>query len=113
MARKYRTYVREEKAVEFRVTVPDLEKYKEAWLTINNNAREYPSSIYKVWNNSHDDIYVLCPADSHCDTESWLEQFGTVTRNDDKVAVFVDIECDYSDFDKDYVDSEYVLGDCD
>lgn len=114
MARKYRTHVREVKAVEYRVTVTNMEEYKNAWLIINNNAREYPDTIFKVCNNSHNDIYVLCPADSDCDNKSWLSQFGEVQVNEDKYAVFVDVECDYTkSFDEDYVDAEYILGETD
>lgn len=113
MARRYRAHIREKKAKEFVVTVKGLEEYKNAWLIINNNAREYPDSIYKVSNNSHDDIYVLCPADSKADTKSWLEQFGEVKVYEDKIAVIVDVECDYDAFDLDYVDSELVLGEFD
>lgn len=114
MARKYRTQVREVKAVEYVVTVLNLEDYKNAWLIICNNAREYPDSILKVGNNSSDDIFVLCPADSNCDTKSWLSQFGEVKAYEDKIAVMIDIDCDYTEsFDKDYIDSEYVIGETD
>lgn len=113
MARKYLTHIREEKAVEFRVTVDGLEAYKEAWLIISNNARCYPDSFYQVRNNDHDDIYVMSNPKSAKEAESFLSQFGEITRNDDKYVVFVDVECDYSDFDKDYIDSEYVIGETD
>lgn len=111
MARKYHTYVREEKAVEICVDVTDLETYKTTWLWLHNNAREYPHSIYKVWNNSHDSIYVLANPNSAKELKSILEEWGTIRFfNEDKTAVFIDIECDYDDFDKDYIDSEYILG---
>ena len=113
MARKYRTHIREEKAVEFRVTVEDLNSYKDAWLIISNNARCYSDSIYQVRNNDRDDIYVMSNPKTAKETESFLLQLGEVTRNDDKYVVFVDVECEYSDFDKDYIDSEYVLGELD
>ena len=115
MARKYHTHVREVKAVEYTLRVEGLEQYKDAWLIINNNAREYPDTILKVSNTANSNIYVLCPADSDADTKSWLEQFGEVTNvNEDKVAVFVDVTCDYTEsFDKDYIDSDYIFGELD
>lgn len=113
MARKYHTQVREVKAVEYTLKVKGLEAYKDAWLIINNNAREYPDTIYRVSNTSNSNIYVLCPADSSL--KSWLEQFGEITNIDEnKVAVFVDVSCEYtSSFDEDYVDSEYIFGELD
>lgn len=112
MARRYRTNVREEKAVEYTLQIIGLEQYKNAWLVINNNAREFPDSIYKVSNTAGSNIYVLCPANSAANTKEWLEQFGEITNVDeDKVAVFVDVCCEYTkSFDEDYVDSEYILG---
>lgn len=112
MARKYSTHIREEKAVELAVEVKGLENYKNAWLVINNNAREYPKAIYKVSNNSHDDIFVCCSPSEEKSIMEFLEQFGEVrVINDiDKYVVFVDVECDYDDFDKDYIDEEYVFG---
>ena len=115
MARSYRTQVREVKAVEYTLKVEGLDSYKDAWLIINNNAREYPDTICKVRNSSNSNIYVLCPANSESDTKSWLEQFGEVTNVDeDKVAVFVDVSCEYTgNFDDDYIDSEYIFGELD
>lgn len=113
MARKYRTYVREEKAVEFRLTIEDLEEYKNAWLIINNNVRCYHDIFYKVWNNDQSDIYVLCNHEDSKEVEEFLSQFGEITYTQDKYVAFVDVECDYSDFDKDYIDSEYVFGELD
>lgn len=114
MARKYHTQIREEKAVEFTLTVPNLEEYKNAWLIINNNMRCYPDTFYQIRNNDHDNIFVLCSPQSANSIGEFLSQFGEVERNDDeKIAVFVDIECDYDDFDEDYIDSEYVFGEID
>lgn len=115
MARKYHTTVREEKAVEIIVEVNNFEEYKNAWLIICNNAREYSDTIYKVSNANNSNIYVLCNPDSAESTRSWLSQFGEIIQEGyEKVAVFVDVSCDYTkSFDEDYIDSEYVFGETD
>lgn len=116
MARKYRTTVREEKAVEFTVSIAGIQEYKDAWLAICNNAREYPTDIYKVNNSSwNSNIYVFCNPKSADKAKLWLEQFGEVTNIDeDKYAVFVDVSCEYTgNFDDDYIDSEYIFGELD
>lgn len=110
MARKYHTYVREEKAVEICVDIQGMDKYQSAWLWLHNNAREYPKSIYKVTNNSKDSIFILCNPDTADRLKSIVEDWGEVKWVHDKMAVFVDVSCDWGDFDKDYVDFEYVLG---
>lgn len=115
MARKYRTTVREEKAVEFTVSIQDIQEYKDAWLAICNNAREYPEDIYKVYNSYNSNIYVMCNPESASSTRSWLSQFGEITSEDgDKYVVLVDVSCDYTkSFDEDYIDCEYVFGELD
>lgn len=115
MARKYKAYFEEKKAVEYSIDIPDLEKYKDAWLVLCNNAREYPKDIFKVSNNSSSTIYVLANPDSNIDFKSWLSQFSEdIKEYHDKVAVVIDVECDYTkSFDEDYIDSEYVLGETD
>lgn len=114
MARKYRTHVREEKAVEFILTITDLEEYKNAWLILSNHVRVYKDTFYKVSNNEGDNIYVLCSEDSEKDVESFLSQFGELREcKEKKLAVFVDVDCDFSNFDEDYIDYEYVFGDTD
>lgn len=113
MARKYNTEVREKKAVEFVLTIEDFEKYKTAWLAICNNLRAEKEIVWKVFNNSGDDIYVIANAEHRDDVKKWLSKFGPITVENDITAVFVDVWCDYGNFDKDYIYSEYVLGDVD
>lgn len=114
MARRYKTYTREEKAVEFRVTVEGLEEYKDAWLIIWNNARTYPETMYKVANDSTSMITVLANPEHRVAVGEFLSQFGEVKESDeDKYVVFVDVESIFDDWDKDYVDYEYVFGELD
>lgn len=115
MARKYKAYFEEKKAIEYSLNIEGLDKYKDVWLILCNNAREYPKDIYRVSNNSSSTIYILTNPDSSIDFKSWLSQFSEdITENQDKVAVVIDVECDYTkSFDEDYIDSEYVLGETD
>lgn len=109
MARHYYTNIKEKKAIEYVLTIENLEEYKNAWLTLCNNAREYPDTIYNISNNSKSDIFVLMnPKNEY--NEIWLEQFGTITNiNKDTYAIVVEVECEYDNFDKDYIDSTCVL----
>lgn len=113
MARKYFTDIREEEAVEFRIDIPDLEEYKNAWLVICNNARINRQVLYKVSNNDADSIYVTACRDERKNVRDWLSLFGEIQYEEETVAVFIDITCEYDNFDKDYVDSEYILGETD
>lgn len=114
MARRYRTRVTEKKAVEFTLRVEGLDKYKDVWLTLSNNAREYPDTLYKLSNNSGSNIYVVVEpsrAESH---KEWLSQFGEIIEeNHNKIVAVVDIYCEYGDFDRDYIDCDYVFGEAD
>lgn len=37
-----------------------IEGYALAWLKLTNNAREYSDMIWKVFNNSENEVYVIC-----------------------------------------------------
>lgn len=37
-----------------------VEEYAMAWLKLTNNAREYSSTVWKIWNGRDNKVYVIC-----------------------------------------------------
>ena len=69
-----------EKAVQIAVNLDgDIQKYALSFLHIWNNAREYPSTFYKVENISASNaVFVTCNPDDVEKVKEYLEQFGEI-----------------------------------
>lgn len=116
MARKYTTHIREEKVVELRVEVLELSAYMNLWLILKNYERTYKDKFYHVRNTEDSNyIYVCVPPNEKDNVLEFLSQFGQaeVFNDVDKYVVYIDVSCDYDDFDKDYIDEVYVIGETD
>ena len=86
-----------EEAYTVTVTVKGLEAYKDAFLIISNNVRNWPQ-LLKVEQNNGDEIFVTCVDSWATQTEEWLRQFGEV-QPPRKVLVAAIYEDDILDYD--------------
>lgn len=57
-----------------------IDEYAKAFLTIWNNAREFPDTIAKVENCHDNRIFVTVYEKAEARAVEWLEQFGKIKR---------------------------------
>ena len=92
-----------QKAVRFTLNIEgDVQKYALSLLHIINNAREYPSSIYKVENTPSNSVYVTANPDASEAVRDYIENFGEVEYTD--IINWFVISCEY-----DYAGSKYLF----
>lgn len=61
------------------VSVPDIEKYGKAFLSIYNNVRENPGVLHKVINyEGTDEISLVCSLGAEKEARKFMSQFGEV-----------------------------------
>lgn len=84
MSIKYERKTEVAKEICVKVNKP-TDEYALDLLHIFNNAREYPTLILKLWNNSGNDIFILTPAHHVEEAKEYLEQFGEIVWIEDRV----------------------------
>ena len=72
-------YTEKENGFTIRINVHgNVEEYAKKFLTIYNNAREYPNTIAHVENNYDNHVYVTVYEKAKERAVEWLEQFGEI-----------------------------------